>query len=104
MAMRVDREATGGWRVVGSDGDLAARHVVVATGWDAEPKLPAWTDGSRFSGRLLHACELVRPSDFRASRVLVVGAGNSGIDIAGLLVRSGATGAPGSTSPGSRSR
>jgi putative flavoprotein involved in K+ transport len=39
---------------------------------------------------MLHTSELSDPARFRGQRVLVVGAGNSGIDLAGLLLAAGA--------------
>ncbi len=89
-AHRVERDEADGWRVISSAGDWSSRNVVVATGWDGEPKLPDWAVDSPFQGRLLHTSELRDPQEFARQRVLVVGAGNSGIDVAGLLVRAGA--------------
>jgi putative flavoprotein involved in K+ transport len=89
-ARRVQRRRDGGWVVVSSDGPLESRHVVVATGWDAQPHLPDWATAADFGGELLHASQARDPSQFAGRKVLVVGAGNSGIDLAGLLVRAGA--------------
>jgi putative flavoprotein involved in K+ transport len=88
-AQRVDGDPHG-WSVATPNGALAAPYVVVATGWDAEPTLPGWAVGSPFAGAVLHTSELTDPARFRGQRVLVVGAGNSGIDVAGLLLRAGA--------------
>ncbi len=87
---RVDRRPDGGWLVQCAEGPLAARRVVVATGWDAEPHLPAWAQQSTFGGELAHIAAVKDLARFAGKQVLVVGAGNSGIDLAGLLVRSGA--------------
>ena len=89
-AGRVDRHDGSGWRVTSQRGEWAARSVVVATGWDAEPTLPEWVSDSPFVGQILHSSELRDPAAFVGRRVLVVGAGNSGVDVAGLLVRAGA--------------
>lgn len=89
-AERIERDPRGGWTVTGSDARRACRYVVVATGWDAEPRLPGWAAEAAFAGVLLHACQVRDPAHFSGRRVLVVGAGNSGIDLAGLLVRAGA--------------
>src|SRR4051794_30980213 len=88
-ARRIDRDSNG-WNVTTSKGAWLAPHVIVATGWDAEPKLPEWAAGSPFAGPVLHTSQLTDLSRFRGQRVLVVGAGNSGIDVAGLLLRAGA--------------
>lgn len=89
-ATRIDADGDGGWVVASSDGQVSSRRVVVATGWDAEPDLPDWASGAEFAGPVMHASEVRDLSQFAGRRVLVVGAGNSGIDLAGLLVRAGA--------------
>jgi putative flavoprotein involved in K+ transport len=88
---RVDRaEQAGRWQLETSGGPLSARYVVIATGYDAAPKLPEWATGERFAGELIHACEYRSPAPYRGREVLVVGAGNTGVDIAGFLIDAGA--------------
>ena len=89
-AQRIEQQPQGGWEVLSPDGSFPSRYVVVATGWDAVPHLPAWAAEPSFEGRLLHAADVGELGGFRDRRVLIVGAGNSGIDLAGLLVRVGA--------------
>jgi putative flavoprotein involved in K+ transport len=89
-ATRVEADQDGGWIVSTSDGSVAVRHVVVATGWDADPSLPEWVADADFSGTVVHASEVRELGRLAGRRVLVVGAGNTGIDLAGLLVRAGA--------------
>jgi putative flavoprotein involved in K+ transport len=89
-AQRIEHRAEDGWAVSTSDGTYVTRHVVVATGWDAEPSLPAWAAEPSFGGQLMHSSQVRDPRTFVDRRVLLVGAGNSGIDLAGLLVRTGA--------------
>jgi cation diffusion facilitator CzcD-associated flavoprotein CzcO len=86
---RIDRVADG-WRVTTSAGERTAREVIVATGQERSPKLPDWPGRDRFPGRLLHSSEYSNPSEFRDKDVLVVGAGCSGMDIAGDLIAGGA--------------
>ena len=89
---RVDRpEADGWWRLGTSRGPLLARYAVVATGFDAIPVRPDWAESGGFTGELLHSSELRALQPYRGREVLVVGAGNSGLDIAGHLVDIGAT-------------
>jgi putative flavoprotein involved in K+ transport len=89
-ATRIDADGDGRWAVESTDGRVSSRYVVVATGWDAEPNLPDWASGAEFAGPVMHASEVRDLSQFAGRRVLVVGAGNSGIDLAGHLVRAGA--------------
>jgi glycine/D-amino acid oxidase-like deaminating enzyme len=78
------------WRLETSQGPLLARYVVIATGYDAVPKLPEWASGDGFSGELIHSSEYRSPTPYEGQDILVVGAGNTGIDIAGFLIGAGA--------------
>jgi putative flavoprotein involved in K+ transport len=62
-----------------------ASAVVVATGRYAEPLVPEWAARHRFGGRLLYAAEFRSGADLSDKRVLVVGLGNSGAEIAAEL-------------------
>jgi putative flavoprotein involved in K+ transport len=90
--VRVERlEPEGdGWRLETSDGPLLARAAVVATGYNGAPWLPEWPGRDAFAGRLLHSSEYRRPDPFRGRDVLVVGAGNSGAEIATDVAEGGA--------------
>jgi putative flavoprotein involved in K+ transport len=59
-----------------------AKHVVVATGAYQVPKIPAFADELLSSIMQLHSSQYRRPSQFQEGAVLVVGAGNSGAEIA----------------------
>lgn len=80
----------GGWTVETSAGPMRARDVVLATGPDRVPVTPAWPGASTFRGELRHAAAFGRPADYDGQRVLIVGAGNSGVDIANCLATSDA--------------
>ena len=69
---------------------LPARSVVVATGHAHTPYVPDWPGRQTFTGRLRHAREYRNPSPFAGLDVLVVGAGNSGAEIATDLGEGGA--------------
>ncbi|HEY8754860.1 MAG TPA: NAD(P)-binding domain-containing protein [Candidatus Dormibacteraeota bacterium] len=81
----VTPDGMGGWDVTMrlSDGTLATRRyagVAVCNGHHWDHSIP--TRPGTFSGRQLHSKDYRNPDDFRGPRVLVVGAGNSGCDIA----------------------
>jgi thioredoxin reductase len=77
-----------GWIVVTSSGqELFYDGVVVATGHLWDPVLPSC--GADFTGQSLHSSQYTKPSDVCGRRVLVVGAGNSGCDIASDLALHG---------------
>lgn len=86
---RVEARDGDAWALRTSAGPMRARFVVVATGYDAEPRMPDWVDpGSPIE--VVHASGLRRPGDLQGRRVLMVGAGNTGIDLAGHLLAAGA--------------
>jgi cation diffusion facilitator CzcD-associated flavoprotein CzcO len=86
---RIDRYGDG-WCLTTSAGDLAARHVIVATGHQHTPLMPEWPGLRQYQGRLLHSAEYRNPGQFRDADVLVAGAGSSAMDIAEDLARGGA--------------
>jgi cation diffusion facilitator CzcD-associated flavoprotein CzcO len=87
---RIDR-GDRGWRIATSAGEFDATHVVVATGYNRLPLLPEWPGRDAFAGTLLHSSRYRSGAEFRAKDVLVVGAGNSGAEIAVDLVEQGAS-------------
>ncbi|KIF04045.1 monooxygenase [Streptomyces sp. RSD-27] len=89
---RIERAADGdGWTLHASGGRLlAARAVVVATGFNHTPHLPDWPGAGTYTGRLLHASGYREPSPYAGRDVLVVGVGNTGAEIAVDLAEGGA--------------
>jgi cation diffusion facilitator CzcD-associated flavoprotein CzcO len=74
-----------GWAVETADGTWHAPAVVVATGRYGEPLVPAWPGREEYAGRLLHAAECTAGDTLAGLRILVVGLGNSGAEIAAEL-------------------
>lgn len=68
------------WRDAEGDHSKVFAGVLIANGTLSEPNVPTFKGD--FSGELIHACDYRSPSQFAGKRVLVVGAGNSGCDIA----------------------
>jgi putative flavoprotein involved in K+ transport len=86
---RID-PADDGW-VLATDADpIVARTVIVATGYNGTPWLPEWPGRESFAGELLHSAEYRDPAPYRNRDVLVVGAGNSGAEIATGVAEGGA--------------
>jgi cation diffusion facilitator CzcD-associated flavoprotein CzcO len=79
------------WIVPTSRGEYHARSLVVATGYNRVPNIPAIPGRDRFRGTIVHSGEYRNGRAFRGKRALVVGAGNSGAEIALDLWESGAT-------------
>jgi dimethylaniline monooxygenase (N-oxide forming) len=83
-----------GYRLRTSDGnEQDYRAVIVANGHHWDPAYPDPPLPGAFNGRVLHSHDYVSPSepaDLVGKRVVVVGIGNSAVDIASELARSGA--------------
>jgi thioredoxin reductase len=78
-------------RAGGGERTIRCRHLVLATGVSGAiahvPELPGIRE---FQGRVLHSSAFRNGADFREQRVLVVGTGNSGHDVAHDLAVKGA--------------
>ncbi|RWV93303.1 hypothetical protein GW17_00044250 [Ensete ventricosum] len=91
-----DAEA-GKWRLVamnGEDGSMeeyVARYVVVATGENDEIVVPEIPGLEGFSGPVVHSSLYRSGSEYEGKSVLVVGCGNSGMEVALDLAEHGAT-------------
>lgn len=80
----------GGWRVETSAGVRECRFLVIATGYSNAPHRPPLAGRERFGGTILHSAEYKSGAPFAGRRVLVVGVGNTGGEIAIDLVEHGA--------------
>ncbi|MGW7264927.1 ArsO family NAD(P)H-dependent flavin-containing monooxygenase [Streptomyces sp. NPDC054842] len=83
------RSDAGRLRVETDAGAWSAGAVVSATGTWWSPFLPAVPGREVFRGRRLHTTGYHRPADFAGQRVVVVGGGNSGAQIAADLAGHG---------------
>lgn len=84
---RVAREDDG-WVARTGFADVHVQRVVVATGYSNVPFVPDWP--GEFSGDVIHSFAYRNPEPYRGKRVLVVGTGNSGAEIAVDLADGGA--------------
>lgn len=89
-AERVER-AEDGWHVVTDQGTIAADTVVVATGYNHSPTTADWPGLDDYTGTVVHSSAYRNPHALGARRVLVVGPGNSGAEIAADLADAGVT-------------
>jgi cation diffusion facilitator CzcD-associated flavoprotein CzcO len=77
------------WTVNTNKAVVSAPVVVIATGWADFPYRPFWPGSDAFQGNLIHSSEYRNPSPYTGNRVLVVGFGNSGGEIALDLANAG---------------
>ncbi|OGM44317.1 putative flavin-binding monooxygenase [Aspergillus bombycis] len=93
----VYNDAKAQWTVVvtrgdGSERTLHPRHLIWCTGHSGEPKVPTFPGQSQFKGQVYHGSQHDDASkhDVRGKKVVVVGTGNSGHDIAQNFYENGA--------------
>ena len=82
---------TGRWNIVTRKGGNTTHHVfdavLVCTGHHAEVNLPRFPGMDDFQNRIIHSHDFKNALAFQDKRVVVVGIGNSGGDIAVELSR-----------------
>lgn len=80
-------DTCGLWRVRtgsvrGGEVEYICRWLVVATGENADKVVPEFEGlKDEFGGNVIHACDYKSGEEFRGKRVLVVGCGNSGMEV-----------------------
>lgn len=84
------RQDNNRWAVEAGGETHSARVVILASGPFSRPVTPVWPGLEKYGGKTLHSTEYRSGSSFRNQRVLVVGSGNSGMEIAVDLVEQGA--------------
>jgi putative flavoprotein involved in K+ transport len=90
-AKKIHATREGGWRVEVEGGEAwQGRVAVVATGQYRVPLLPSWPGRETYAGSLTHSSSFTNGASYAGKRVLVVGAGNSGAEIATDLADCGA--------------
>lgn len=84
LGFRIDRlsRLDGRFRVASGDAVLSADNVVVAMSSDQAGRIPEFASQMRKDIRQLHSSEYQRPGQLVDGDALVVGAGNSGVEIA----------------------
>jgi len=82
---RLEPAPSGGWELTSchAEGSAKTEHfdaVVLANGTLAHPSIPRFS--GEFAGQIVHSSQYKKATMFAGKRVLIVGAGNSGCDIA----------------------
>jgi amino acid transporter len=82
-AVPIGEDAAGGWRVTLADGQVHDyRGVICATGVTWHPSTPEYPGMDQFQGEMRHTVTHRSAADLKGRRVLIIGCGNSGADIA----------------------
>jgi cation diffusion facilitator CzcD-associated flavoprotein CzcO len=86
--LRIRRDDTQ-WCAELSQGSVSAPVTVVATGIADAPYRPSWPGSELYRGSVVHSSEYRNPAPYAGKRVLVIGFGNSGGEIALDLANAG---------------
>lgn len=78
------------WLVESDCATWRCHAVVIATGHYNAPVLPDWPGRATYGGALIHSVDYRSGRDYAGKRMLVIGSGNSGTEIAADLVEHGA--------------
>jgi indole-3-pyruvate monooxygenase len=70
------------WEIQTQDTLYQASNLVIAAGYNREPYVPEWPGQAAFRGTLVHSSQYHNGEPFKGRKVLVVGFGNSGGEIA----------------------
>ncbi len=88
-AVQTVRRDDARWRVETAQEKFIAPVVVIATGWADFPHRPGWPGSDAYQGAVIHSSEYRNPAAYAGKRMLVVGFGNSGGEIALDLAEAG---------------
>ncbi|XP_021757902.1 probable indole-3-pyruvate monooxygenase YUCCA4 [Chenopodium quinoa] len=75
------------WRLKIKDIEYISKWVIIATGENAEPLIPEIQGIEKFQGKFLHTSLYKSGIEFKNQRVLVIGCGNSGMEVSMDLCR-----------------
>ncbi|KAK4485853.1 hypothetical protein RD792_008501 [Penstemon davidsonii] len=78
---------SGFWRVESQDFEYFSKWLIVATGENAEPVIPEIQGMGKFEGPVIHTSVYKSGSEFQNKKVLIVGCGNSGMEVSLDLCR-----------------
>lgn len=79
---QAELQPDGGWLVSVNGQTKHYRALIAAPGVTWHPNVPKLPGQDAFAGEIRHSSSYYDPSEFSGKRVLIVGAGNSGVDIA----------------------
>ncbi|MFK7980324.1 MAG: flavin-containing monooxygenase [Saprospiraceae bacterium] len=71
------------WTTTTKEGKkIKSKNVIVATGVNRVPNIPSWPGQEQFQGTIIHAKAYKNATPFKDKKVLVVGMGNTGAELA----------------------
>lgn len=77
-----DSKAQSKQKANGETKQYTAKNLVIATGYNRVPQMPSWQGLDEFKGTVMHSHDYKNGEAFKDQKVMVVGFGNSGAEIA----------------------
>lgn len=78
----VKKEGTDWLTTTNNGTQFQSKNVIIATGVNRVPNIPTWSGQEHFQGTILHARNYKNAIPFKGKKVLVVGMGNTGAELA----------------------
>ncbi|MEM6966276.1 MAG: NAD(P)/FAD-dependent oxidoreductase [Bacteroidota bacterium] len=83
VAVTSIQSADNNWIVSTKDGkSFVAERVIVATGVNRVPRVPKWEGQDSYKGKIIHSRKYKNVQPFENQRVLIIGMGNTGAELA----------------------
>ena len=77
------KKENGKWKLnSNSNENYLAENIIIATGLNSSPKIPTWKGQELFKGNISHSATYKNPKPYIGKKVLVVGIGNTGAEVA----------------------
>ncbi len=87
----IEKVVTGNsWKVETDQGDYLTDNVIIAIGQNRNANRPKWEGIESFDGEVLHTKNYRNAKAYKGKKVLVIGAGNTGAELAMELIECGA--------------
>ncbi|WP_108804371.1 NAD(P)/FAD-dependent oxidoreductase [Aquimarina sp. Aq107] len=76
------KKEDGLWHITTDEQNYQAKNVIVATGINRVPFLPVWLGQEKFKGDIIHSRNYKNAIPFLGKKVLIIGMGNTGAELA----------------------
>ncbi len=77
------KKSNGHWELIEKSGKkYLTNNVIISTGMNSNPKIPAWKGQENFNGEFIHSAFYKNPKPYLEKKTLVIGIGNTGAEIA----------------------
>lgn len=77
------KKAAEGWQTISKTGkEIHSKNVIIASGINRIPHIPTFKNQESFSGHIIHSIDYKNAKPFLGKKVLVIGMGNTGAELA----------------------